>query len=71
MDNTEEQWLTVEQVAASLQVNPETVRRWIRGGELPVLDLGGPKTGYRIKRSEVDTFIAQRYGPVGKDVAAA
>ncbi len=70
-DNTEERWLTVEQIAELLQVNPETVRRWIRSGELPVLDLGGPKTGYRIKRSEVDSFISQRYGPVGKDVAAA
>lgn len=71
VDNTEERWLTVEQVAELLQVNPETVRRWIRSGELPVLDLGGPKTGYRIKRSEVDAFIAQRHGPVGKDEAAA
>lgn len=70
-DNTREEWLTVEQTAELLQLNPETVRRWIRGGDLPVLDLGGPKTGYRIKRSELDAFIAGRYGPVGKSEAAA
>ena len=63
------EWLTVEQVADLLQVAQETVRRWIRGGELPVLDLGGPKTGYRIRRAELDRFIAGRYGPVGKDAA--
>jgi excisionase family DNA binding protein len=62
-------WWTVEQVAAYLQVNPETVRRWIRQGELAVLDLGGPKTGYRIRRDALDTFIAQRYGPLGKVAA--
>ena len=63
------EWLTVEQVADLLQVAQETVRRWIRSGELPVLDLGGSKTGYRIRRSDLDAFIAERYGPVGKDVA--
>ena len=57
-----EQWLTVQEVAALLKVNEETVRRWIRGGELPVLDLGGPKTGYRIHRAELAQFIAARYG---------
>ena len=63
------EWLTVEQVADLLQVAQETVRRWIRSGELPVLDLGGPKTGYRIRRDELDRFIQARYGPVGKDAA--
>ena len=67
----QDRWLTVEQVAELFQVNQETVRRWIRSGELPVLDLGGPRTGYRILRSELDTFIKARYGPVGKGEAAA
>ena len=68
-DATRDSWLTVEQVAELLQVAQETVRRWIRSGELPVLDLGGPKTGYRIRRSELEVFIAARYGPVGKVAA--
>ena len=65
----QEHWLTVEQVATLFQLNQETVRRWIRSGELAVLDLGGSKAGYRIKRSDLDAFIAQRYGPLGKDAA--
>ena len=65
------EWLTVQQVAEEFQVIEETVRRWIRAGDLPVLDLGGPRAGYRIRRSDLDAFIQQRYGPVGKGVAAA
>jgi excisionase family DNA binding protein len=37
------QWLTVREVAEELQVTEETVRRWIRAGELEVLELGGPR----------------------------
>jgi len=62
-------WLTVEQVAERLAVNPETVRRWIRSGALPVLQLGGPRTGYRINELDLEAFISERYGPVGKVTA--
>ena len=62
-------WMTVRDVADYLKVHEETVRRWIRDGELPVLDLGGQKTGYRIRRGELDGFIAKRYGFAGKDAA--
>ena len=68
-EGEQDRWLTVEQIAALFQINQETVRRWIRAGELPVLDIGGPKAGYRIKQSDLDAFIAQRYGPLGKDAA--
>ena len=61
--------MTVRDIADYLKVHEETVRRWIRDGELEVLDLGGQKTGYRIRRGALDTFIAARYGPVGKDAA--
>ena len=64
------EWLTVEEVAELFRVSLETVRRWIRAGDLPVLDLGGPKMGYRIRRSDLAAFAAQRYGPVGKELAA-
>ena len=73
MDNAEElqpdEWMTVREVADFLKVHEEIVRRWIRDGELAVLDLGGQKTGYRVLRGELDAFIAARYGPVGKDAA--
>ena len=61
-----EDWLTVEEVAKLFRVAEETVRRWIRAGALPVLDLGGRKGGYRIKRADLDGFIEKRYGPVVK-----
>ena len=62
------EWLTVPQVAEDLQVNEETVRRWIRAGELPVANLGR-KAGYRIRREDLDEFMAQRYGQMGKAAA--
>jgi len=55
----DEQWLTVEQIAATLQVSEQTVRRWLRAKELPGLNLGG-KAGYRVRRGDLDRFIAQR-----------
>jgi excisionase family DNA binding protein len=62
-------WLTVDDVATQLQVSQETVRRWIRSGKLPVLDLGGPKAGYRIREDVLEEFIAERYGHVAKTAA--
>ena len=64
-------WLTVGQVAKELQVGDETVRRWIRSGELKVLNLGGrTRPDYRIRRQDLDEFIAGRYGAGVKDKAA-
>ena len=66
-----ERWLTVDQVAEQLQVNPETVRRWIRNSELAALDIGGPRGGYRVRPSDLEAFIAVRYRPGGQGKAAA
>jgi excisionase family DNA binding protein len=52
-------------------VTVNTVRRWIRAGELAALLPGGTKTGYRIRRAALDQFIDQHYGRAGKDKAAA
>ena len=57
----ENQWLNVHDIAEMLQVKDETVRRWIRRRELPFLELGGPRVGYRIRRDDLDHFIWQRY----------
>ena len=54
-------WLTVRDVAEILRVHEETVRRWIRRGDLMALDLGGPRAGYRIRPSELDRFINSNY----------
>lgn len=58
---TDSQWLNVQDVAEMFQIKDETVRRWIRRRELPVLELGGPRAGYRIRREDLDHFIWQRY----------
>ena len=52
-----EQQLTVEEVAEELRIHPETVRQWIRNGELDAFDTG---RGYRISRTDLDDFIQKR-----------
>ena len=49
--------LSVEEIADELGVNPETVRVWIRSGELVALSIG---KGYRISRGDLDDFIRRR-----------
>jgi len=61
-------WMTVAEVAKLLSVNEETVRRWVRSGDLPVMRLGADvRSGYRIRRDDVDKFIKDRYGPAKTD----
>jgi excisionase family DNA binding protein len=52
-----EKQLTVEEVAKELRVHPETVRQWIRDGELEAFDTG---RGYRVSRPDLDAFIQRR-----------
>jgi excisionase family DNA binding protein len=52
-----EKQLTVEEVAEELRVHPETVRQWIREGELDAFDTG---RGYRVSRKDLDDFIQRR-----------
>jgi excisionase family DNA binding protein len=55
----EDVFLTVEDVAKRLSVHEETVRRWIRNGELEAIDLQGP-AGYRITQAALNRFIQDR-----------
>jgi excisionase family DNA binding protein len=52
----EEEPLTVEEVAKSLRVSAETVRMWIRTGELEAIDVGK----YLIYPSELNAFKERR-----------
>ncbi len=52
-----EKMLSVEAIAEELSVNPETVRVWIRSGELVAYSIG---KGYRISRTDLDDFIRRR-----------
>jgi excisionase family DNA binding protein len=49
--------LTVEEIAAELRVHPDTVRGWIRSGELIAVDIGRE---YRIYREDLNDFIQRR-----------
>ena len=52
-----EKMLSVEEIANELGVNPETVRVWIRSGELVAFSIG---KGYRISRTDLNDFIRRR-----------
>ena len=48
--------LSIETVAATVDVSPKTVRRWISAGELPVHRLGRQ---LRISEADLAVFIAR------------
>jgi excisionase family DNA binding protein len=50
--------LTIEQVAARLQVHPRTVRRAIDSGELPAVDLPF-RGGLRVRSKALDGWFSQ------------
>jgi len=60
------QWRTVAQVAAELQVHPESVRRWLRSGEMRGVLLSD-KQGWRIEAVEARRFMEDRIG--GQEVS--
>jgi excisionase family DNA binding protein len=54
-----ERLLTVEQVAERLQVNEQTIRRWLREGELTGVPFGG-RTGWRVSEEDLQAFLDRR-----------
>ena len=46
---------TIKQVAEQLQLDYETIRRWINKGELPALKLGSGD--YRIDEADLKAFL--------------
>ena len=61
-----ERLLTVEDVAERLQVNEQTVRRWLREGELTGVPFGG-RTGWRISEADLQAFLDRRRLADAKD----
>jgi excisionase family DNA binding protein len=53
--------LTVREVAKRLRVDDTTVRRWIKLGVLEAITLPhrGARQAYRIRRSTLETLLAQ------------
>lgn len=56
---TEERWVTVDDVAAHLQVTRDTVYRWIDNRKFPVHRVGRI---LRFRISEVDRWVEQGGG---------
>jgi excisionase family DNA binding protein len=54
---TDEELLTVDEVARRLKLHPETVRRWIRAGKLRAIRLGSDRAGLRIRASEIQRLL--------------
>jgi excisionase family DNA binding protein len=54
-----EQFLTVADIAGHIGASEQTVRGWIRSGELPALKFGA-RIGYRIRRGDYDAFLRRR-----------
>jgi len=52
----EERWYTVADIVEKLRVHEQTVRRWLREGDLRGYNFGG-KSGYRIRASDLEAFI--------------
>ena len=64
-----DEWLTVGEVAKQVKVKPETVRRWLRGGQL-VGSILSDSGGWRVRQSELNRFMAERETPAeGEDSA--
>ena len=54
----EDRWLTVAEICDRLRVHEETVRRWLRSGQLPGRAFGG-RAGYRVRESDLEAFLNQ------------
>ena len=53
-------YYTVCKVASMLNVNPETVRRWIRKGDLKAIKPHYKKEGFRIDEDSISEFTNNR-----------
>jgi excisionase family DNA binding protein len=65
---SEERWYTVLEIASKMQVHEQTVRRWIKKGDLPAV-LFGRKGGYRVRESDLDAFLSAQFEKQGKAAA--
>lgn len=52
----EERWYDVKEIVAKFGVHEQTVRRWIKQGDLPAI-LFGRRGGYRVKASDLEAFL--------------
>jgi len=62
-------WYTVAEIGELLQVHEQSVRRWLRSGEMKGTLLGR-KGGYRVAGADLKSFMDERSNPEGKEMAA-
>jgi excisionase family DNA binding protein len=69
---TGKQYVTVDEAAEYLGVHPQTVRRWLRDGQIQGTMISRA-AGYRIRREEVEHVVEEglREPTRGKELAAA
>jgi excisionase family DNA binding protein len=58
----EESFLTVGEVARHLRVSNMTVYRLVKSGQLSAVRVG---RGYRVRRSDVERYLARRFMDAG------
>ncbi len=68
----QKRWYTVVDLVNELQVHEQTVRRWIKSGDLPAYALGD-RAGYRVAAEDLQEFMNRRrvgeVAPMGKAAA--
>jgi excisionase family DNA binding protein len=52
--------LKSDQVADYYGIDPRTLRRWVRNGEISFIRLPGKRASYRFRQSVVEAFLAAR-----------
>jgi excisionase family DNA binding protein len=52
------EFLTVNEIAERLRLNPQTIRNWIDAGNLPAYRVGGRRV--RVSREDFDAFVRAR-----------
>lgn len=58
--NNKDKYYTTEEIAELLKVTPESVRRWVRSGQLVSVKLGGKFI--RVSQEDLDRFIQSMKG---------
>lgn len=64
--DTQERWLSVEEIAAHLGVNPDTIYKWIDRKKMPAHKLGRLR---KFLASEVDQWV--KSGHAAQDIPAS
>ena len=56
IENENEKWVNIEDVAEHLSVTADTVRSWVRSGKLPANKVG---KRYKFRLSEIDKLVLE------------